>query len=153
MKTEQKTTQGLWEGFEVISTYTRKQAIDDGTLVDLTADAETKQLVQEAGIRLPIAMTATAFHATVLVGTTENESGEFIFPVGQSTAGRLWDVLMVLRYSIRAANRQGDTDRVTFKVDVDTSGDGKHTTVNLWCMVGPGDGGEAVLTVMLEGED
>jgi hypothetical protein len=142
-----------WDGFEVISTYSRKQAIEDGVLVDLTSDGETKLLVQEAGILLPIAMTATAFHATVLAGTTENENGEFIFPGGQSTKGRLWDVLMVLRYSIRAANRRGDTDRVTFKVDVDTSGDGKHTTVNLWCMVGPGDDGEAVLTVMLDGED
>jgi len=142
-----------WEGFEVISTYSRAQAIADGVLVDLTADGETKLLVEEAGILLPIAMTTTAFHATVLAGTTENESGEFIFPAGQSTKGRLWDVLMVLRYSIRAANRKGDTDRVTFKVDVDTNGDGKHTTVNLWCQCGPGDGGEPVLTVMCEGED
>jgi hypothetical protein len=142
------TPQGI-----VIFKYTRAQAIADGVLVDLTADGETKLLVQEAGILLPIAMTSTAFHATVLAGTTENASGEFIFPAGQSTKGRLWDVLMVLRYSIRAANRKGDTDRVTFKVDVDTNGDGKHTTVNLWCMVGPGDDASPVLTVMLEGED
>ena len=137
----------------MIFSYTRKQAIEDGVLVDLTADGETKLLCQEAGFKLPIAMTATAFHDTVLAGTTENADGEFIFPAGQSTKGRLWDVLMVLHYSIRAANRRGDTDRVHFKVSVDEHGDGKHKTVCLWCQIGPGDSGEPVLTLMLEGED
>ncbi|MFA6134582.1 MAG: DUF6573 family protein [Phycisphaerae bacterium] len=145
-----------WEGFEVISTYTRKQAIEDGVLVDLSsekADGETKLLVLEAGFKLPIAITATAFADSVLAGTTETPDGEFVFPSGQSCKGRLWDVLMVLRYSIRAANRKGDTDRVHFKVDVDAKGDGHHQTVNLWCQCGPGDNGEPVLTIMLEGED
>jgi len=88
-----------------------------------------------------------------LAGTTETPDGEFVFPAGQSTKGRLWDVLMVLRYTIRAANRRESTDRVHFKVNVDERGDGKTKTVALWCQVGPGDQGEPVLTVMLEGED
>lgn len=137
----------------VIFKYTRKQAIEDGVLVDLMADGETKQLCHEAGFTLPIAMTATAFHDTVLAGTTETPEGEFVFPSGQSGKGRLWDVLQLLRFAIRAANRKGDTDRAYFKVDVDEHGDGKHTTVKLWCQCGPGDDGEPVLTVMLEGED
>jgi hypothetical protein len=137
----------------IIFSYTRKQAIEDGVLVDLSADGETKQLVHEAGFKLPIAMTATAFHDTVLAGTTETPDGEFVFPSGQSTKGRLWDVLMVLRFAIRAANRQGNTDQVHFKVSVDVEGDGKHRTVALWCQCGPGDDGDPVLTVMLEGED
>lgn len=135
----------------MIFSYTRVQAIDDGVLVDLTADGETKLLVHEAGFKLPVAMTATAFHDTVLAGTTENESGEFIFPSGQSGKGRLWDVLMVLRMSI--GKLPPGEDRVTFKVAVDTNGDGKHKTVKLWALIGPGDDGEAVLTIMLEGED
>jgi hypothetical protein len=136
-----------------IASYSRKQAIEDGVLVDLTADGETKQLCLEAGFKLPVAMTATAFHDTVLAGTTETPEGEFVFPGSQSCKGRLWDVLMVLRFSIRAANAHGDTDRVNFKVSVDQHGDGKHETVKLWCQIGPGDSGEPVLTVMLEGED
>ena len=136
-----------------IASYTRKQAVEDGVLVDLWADGETKALCLEAGIKLPIATTTTAFMETVLAGTTETADGEFIFPGCQSGKGRLWDVLMVLRYAIRAANRQGDTDRVHFSVDVDVKGDGKHKTVKLWCQCGPGDKGEPVLTVMLEGED
>ena len=138
----------------VIFAYTRAQAIEDGVLVDLTSNApegaEIKQLVQEAGFLVPVAMTAAAYTEAVLAGTTEDEDGWFIFPAGQSNKGRLWDVLMVLRFSARASR---NSDRVYFAVDVDTNGDGKHKTVKLWSLVGPGDGGEPVLTIMLEGED
>jgi hypothetical protein len=145
-----KVQSGPWEGFEVVSTYSRQQAIDDGVLVDLTADGETKLLVHEAGFKLPVAMTATAFHDTVLAGTTENDEGDFIFPSGQSTKGRLWDVLTMLRFAIRSHR---DTDRVHFKVSVDVKGDGKHETVSLWALIGPGDTAAPVLTIMLESED
>ena len=65
--------------------------------------------------------------------------------------GRLWDVPMVPRFAIRAANRRGDTDRVHCEVSVF---DGrKSNTVRLWCQCGPGDDAEPVLTIMLEGED
>jgi hypothetical protein len=95
-------------------------------------------------------MTATVFHDTVLVGTTENDEGEFIFPSGQSTKSRLWDVLTMLRFAIRSHR---DTDRVHFKVSVNVKGDGKHETVSLWALIGPGDTAAPVLTIMLEGED
>jgi hypothetical protein len=137
----------------MVFSYTRAQAIEDGVLVDLTADAENKLLIREAGILLPVAMTTTAFMETVLLGTTETPDGEFVFPAGQSLKGRLWDLLMVLRYSIRAANRSGDTDRVHFKVNVKPCEGRPSKTVALWCQCGPGDSGESVLTIMLEGED
>jgi hypothetical protein len=133
-----------------IASYSRKQAIEDGVLVDLSADGETKQLCLEAGFKVPIAMTATAFHDTCLAGTTETPEGEFVFPGGQSLKGRLWDVLQVLRWAIR---RNRDTDRVHFKVLVDVHGDGNHETVKLWSHIGPGDQGEPVLTIMLPEED
>ncbi len=135
----------------MISSYTRQQAIDDGVLVDMAADGDIKAMVAEAGFRMPLVLTSAAFHDTVLAGTTETPEGEFVFPSGQSCKGRLWDVLMVLKYSIRGL--PDGEDRVNFSVDVDTHGDGRHTTVKLWCLCGPGDDGEAVLTVMLEGED
>jgi hypothetical protein len=137
----------------MIASYTRADAIADGVLVDLTADAVTKAMIREAGFKVPMAMTSTAFHETILAGTTETPDGGFVFPSGQSFKGRLWDVLMVLMYTIRGARHKGDTDRVHFKVDADTNGDGKHTTVNLWCQIGPGDNAEPVMTIMLEGED
>ena len=138
----------------MVFSYTRAQAIEDGALVDLTssapAGAEVKRLVQEAGFHVPVAMTAAAYTEAVLAGTTEDEDGWFIFPAGQSNKGRLWDVLMVLHY---AAKAKPGSDRVYFAVDVDVAGDGNHKTVKLWSLIGPGDDGEPVLTIMCEGED
>jgi hypothetical protein len=147
-----KVQSGPWEGFEVVSSYSRTQAIEDGQLIDLMAGNETRKMVAESGLRVPVAMTATAFHDTVLAGTTEPEGGdgEFSFPSGQSMKGRLWDVLQMLRFAIR---KNRETDRVYFKVAVDVKGDGKHETVSLWALIGPGDTAAPVLTIMLEGED
>ena len=136
----------------MIYSYSRAQAIEDGVLVDLMASDETLRLVREAGFRLPIAMTSAAFHETITVGT-KVEGGNTVYPASQSLAGRLWDVLMVLHFSIRAATRNGNADIVHFKVDVDPRGNGKHKTVSLYCQIGPGDEGEPVLTISLEGED
>ena len=147
-----KIQSGPWEGFEVVSSYSRQQAIEDGALIDLMAGGETRKMVAEAGFKLPVAMTATAFHDTVLAGCTEpqGDDGEFSFPSGQSMKGRLWDVLQVLRFTV---HKHRDTDRVHFKVDVDVKGDGKHETVSLWALIGPGDTAAPVLTIMLESED
>ncbi len=128
------------EDFDIIDRYTRAQAIEDGVLVDLCQD-ETASLVYEAGFRLPLAMTVTAFSKTVApVG------GEL--PPGQDAKGRLWDVLNLLRFAIR---RNPDTDRVHFTVAV-WNGE-RHEDVKLWAQIGPGDDGQPVITIMLEGED
>ena len=135
----------------VIFAYSRRQAIADGVLVDLMADETTRQLIREAGFKLPIAMTAAAFRETVLAGAVETPDGRFSFPAGQDLKGRLWDVLMVLRLAIRTVSCQGKpsssdgsdeagTDRVGFQVSV-WDGD-KPNIVKLWCQCGDG---EAVL--------
>ncbi len=136
----------------VIFAYTRAQAIADGELVDLSQTRE----VREAGIRYPLAMTRAAYHECIAAGgewvREQDGPGEVLeLPAGQSHAGRLWDVLMMLLHAIRSA--PGSTDRVTFRVLVDVNGDGKHRTVRLWSLVGPGDTAAPVITIMLEGED
>ena len=70
---------------EVIYTYTRKQAIADGVQVDVTKTA------QEAGIKFPVFLTRGVFETYVAVpeGLT-----------GQDEAGRLWDVVWMLRFGI-----------------------------------------------------
>ena len=124
----------------MVFSYSRADAIGDGVLVDLGASAETASVVREAGFRLPIAMTSAAYEA--LIGTGE-------LPSGQSVSGRLWDVLMVLRSMIRRL--PDGADRVDFSVSV---WDGTSLgDVACWCHCGPGDEGEPVLTVMLQGED
>lgn len=134
-------TSDFWADAEIVHAYTRKQAIEDGVLVDLS-QGELGQLCRQAGFKVPMAMTATAFGQCV--GGLDGEP----LPAGQDQKGRLWDVLMVMRY-IAAAHR--DSDRFNFEVRV---WNGKrHEVVHLWCLIGPGDTGEPVLTIMLQGED
>jgi uncharacterized protein YunC (DUF1805 family) len=73
---------------EVIYAYTRKQAIADGFQVEVSKTA------QEAGIRFPVFITRTAFDAYVTVPPNVN---------GQDEAGRLWDVVWMLKFAIRKA--------------------------------------------------
>ena len=86
---------------EIIYSYTRKQAIADGVQVDVSSAAK------EAGIRFPVFITRTAFDAYVTVPPNVS---------GQDEAGRLWDVVWMLRFAIRKA-AQGQ-DRLPFALYV-----------------------------------
>jgi hypothetical protein len=146
---------GAWDGFEVISTYSRAQAIADGVLVDLT-NATDRDGRKIRPFKYPVAMTEGAYNATIAAGgrwvtDPNNPDGETLqLPPSQNLTGRLWDVFSMMLHAIRAS---GPTDRVTFSVLVDRDGNGKHKRVDLWSSCGPGDNAEPVLTIMLEGED
>ena len=71
---------------ELIYAYTRKQAIEDGFQVEVTITA------QEAGIRFPVFLTRTVFDSYVTVPSGVR---------GQDEAGRLWDIVWMLRFAIR----------------------------------------------------
>ena len=73
---------------EVIFAYTRAQAIADGVQVDVSTVAT------EAGIRFPVFLTRSVFDAYVTVPPNVS---------GQDEAGRLWDVVWMLRFAIRKA--------------------------------------------------
>ena len=73
---------------EVIYSYTRKQAVADGFQV------EVSQTAKEAGIRFPVFLTRSVYDAFVTV--PEGVSG-------QDEAGRLWDIVWMLRFAIRKA--------------------------------------------------
>src|ERR1035438_5791074 len=72
----------------VLYSYTRKQAVADGVQVEVTKTA------QEAGIKFPDFLTRTVFNSFVTVpeGVT-----------GQDEAGRLWDIVWMLRFGILRA--------------------------------------------------
>ena len=131
----------LFEEADLIHSYSRKQAIEDGVLVDLMQPGLV-ELVKEAGFRFPIAMTSTAYADAI--GPIEGD-----LPSGQDRTGRLWDVLMVLKAMIRRA--EPDEDRIHFEVRVWNGK--KHEIVRLWSLCGPGDTPEPVITIMVEGED
>jgi hypothetical protein len=71
--------------------------------------------------------------------------------VGQDEAGRLWDVLYMLRCAI---GRSDGGAEVRFTVHVrNDNREGMPPLVRLKALCGPGDQGEPVVTVMLPEED
>ena len=131
--------------FDVVHTYTRKQAIADGVLVDMTQD-KFGELLRAAGFNRHTAMTATGFAKVI--------GGEEQMPEGQDALGRWWDVLMVMRAAIKERIHRDPAkrvDHVPFQVKVWNGQN--YETVSLYVNCGPGDNAEPVLTIMLEGED
>tara|TARA_R100000005_G_scaffold94413_1_gene72329 strand:+ start:15097 stop:15534 length:438 start_codon:yes stop_codon:yes gene_type:complete len=126
----------------VVSSYSRAQAIDDGVLVDVTS------MAREAGFKWPAALTRAAWYDCV--AWTEGDSRS---QVHQDEAGRLWDVLFMAFYAIRTATAPGD--RLSFSLyRVPRDGHSiEDEEVSLKLMVGPGDAGEPVVTIMLPNED
>ncbi len=127
---------------EVIYSYTRAQAIDDGVLIDAT------EMARDAGFKWPVALTAAAWSDCVAWSDADNER-----QVYQDQSGRLWDVLFMASFAVRTANNanrqlQFDLQRIPRN--------GRSTTsqrLTLKLILGPGDGGEPVITIMLPGED
>lgn len=119
---------GLFDECEVISVYTREQAVDDGMLIDVT------ELAQEAGIKLPTVVGHELYYGYI----DHNEDG-------QSTRGRLWDVLMMFSFAVKLGRIQGSCG--TYTVLFVTKG--QRENVEIWAEVGPGTYGEPVLTLCL----
>lgn len=127
---------------EVISTYTRAQAIEDGVLID------TGSMAQEAGFKWPVAVTSAAW--ADCIAWTEDDSDK---QVSQDQSGRLWDVLFMASHAIRQGSGSGD--RLLFKLyRVRRDGYSKEAILaTLKLTVGPGDQGEPVITILLPDED
>jgi hypothetical protein len=136
---------GFWDDAEVISVYTRAQAIADGVLVEIDADG----IAKEAGFVVPVAVTRAVW---TLIEPTEQERERW----GQSVEGRLWDVLMMAHYAIK--RKPGGADS-TLLYDLNFQMRGRagyrsglrRQTLKL--VSGPGDEGEHVITIMLPEED
>lgn len=127
---------------EVISTYTRAQAIEDGVLID------TGSMAQEAGFKWPVAVTSAAW--ADCIAWTEDDSDKQVY---QDQSGRLWDVLFMASHAIRQVSGSGD--RLLFKLyRVRRDGYSKEAILaTLKLIVGPGDQGEPVITILLPDED
>lgn len=127
---------------EVISTYTRAQAIEDGVLIDAGS------MAQEAGFKWPVAVTSAAWADCVT--WTEDDNRQQVY---QDESGRLWDVLFMASHAIRT--RSGSGDRLLFQL-YRIPRDGRSTKAELTTLkliVGPGDQGEPVITILLPHED
>ncbi|HSW59622.1 MAG TPA: DUF6573 family protein [bacterium] len=112
------------ENLEIISAYTRAQAISDGVLIDISE--HTKRM-----FNVPVAITKTAFFKVGgAVGMAE----------GEEKAIKIL-ILMMLFYFIRNRGQTGDL--VNFEV--------RH--IKLKALSHPGDNGEHVITIMFPEED
>lgn len=121
---------------DVIFSYSRAQAIEDGVLVDVSEAA------RDIGIKYPVAMTHGVWSACVDIPDSVDERV------------RQYRINMVLMKTLEAARRtQGD--RMEFVVNAQalhTKGQ-EFVKHNLWALCGPGDTLDPVITIMLEGED
>ena len=114
----------------VIYSYTRAQAIEDGVLVDLTRLSVIRTFWTD-----PLACTDTVW-AAIHEGVT----------AGGDLDGILHDICWMARCALSRA-RNKETDRISFSV---TIGDRAHN-MKLHC--GPGDDARPVLTLMRATED
>ena len=126
----------------VVFAYSRRQAIEDGVLVDVTDTA------REAGFRIPVALSRNVWDR--LVALPEGYRGF------QDEAGRLWDVLWMARhYALDAAG----SDRVTMCVLVrdirrdlrdSNAAPRRHFPI---VAIGAGDEGATAITIMFPEDD
>lgn len=136
MNEQAKESGGLWDDAEIISVYTRAQALEDGVLVDIS------ELAREAGFKFPVAVTQGVWG--VLNPSKELEAE------GQSWKGRAWDMLTILRLAIRGSSR---TDEVCFAPLFIMEPGQKATPCSMRGKCGPDDQGEPVITLMLPNDD
>jgi len=113
---------------EVIFSYTRAQAIEDRTLVDVT------QVAQEAGFRFPTAITAALWSDIETIPASHSY---------QEIHGRLWDVLFMAAGNAR---RNKETSRFAYELILHREGV-ENDTISLICDIGSGDDAEPVVTI------
>lgn len=120
----------------VIFSYSRKQALEDGVLVDLNHIIP----VNESGYKYPVACTVAVWS---IIDTAVKNPKHF-----NDYDGVVWDILHMSRsYQIK----KWETGCL-FQVIIN-KGAGSDDVYTLKIECGPGDAGEPVLTIMLPEED
>jgi hypothetical protein len=123
---------------EIIYAYTRAQAVADGAQVEVT------KVAQEAGIRYPVFLTRAVYDAYVTVPPDVT---------AQDEAGRLWDIVWMLRFGIiRSAP---GVARIPVALYVRNADNRPSRLVKLIAQCGPLDidDPQPAITVMLPEED
>ena len=131
---------------EVISSYSRSQAIEDGVLVDVS------EMAKQAGIKYPVVLTAGVYADYVRVPKALKGL--------QDESGRLWELLWMYAWAVRSGWIKGTqgTFEVTFLM-----WEGKHAgnerlapyqkALTLKAVCGPNDDGSPCISIMKVDED
>jgi hypothetical protein len=136
------TAIAFFEESDIISTYSRAQAVEDGVLVDVSAT------MRETGITTKTALTRTVYEDCVAWTHADTKRQTY-----QDESGRLWDVLFMARRVVRSLSRVGDS--VLFQVlRVPRGGRGmRPRLVTLKVVLGRDETDEWTLTIMQPDED
>jgi hypothetical protein len=124
---------------DIISIYTRQQAIEDGVLIDITAGFPNE--IRDCGFKFHIAMTQAAFAEAVELTPKAEACGCDLY-------GRMFDVLNMLRVYAR----RNSESCILFEGRV-VQNSRRPSIVWLKAMCHPGDNGEPVITISLPHED
>ncbi|WP_411330726.1 DUF6573 family protein [Desulfovibrio desulfuricans] len=121
--------------WKLICCYTRKRAIDDGIMVDVS------DFVSDFGFIVPVAITNNLF--TRYIQPTNKLSD-----AGQSSESRMIDLLVVMMIKLF---QRPNTEQLSFNVSFDMEYEEKIESklVQILAVIGQGDAGEPVLTIML----
>ena len=119
---------------ETIFAYSRREALADGVLVDISP------LAAEAAFRFPVAVTSAVWTACIAVP----EACPW-----QDETGRTWDILMMLHHAIKTGP---SSNLIRFTVLVQND-EGPPQPVVLKATCGPGDDPSPVITIMFPCED
>lgn len=128
---------GPYEGYEVISVYTRAQALHDGVLIDVS------EMAKEAGFKYPVAVTSAVWDTYIVPAEKARK-------LGQSENGRLWDTLWMLRCAIKGCKESLSTIRFRLYFIMKEK---QRRLITLKAVCGLGDDAEPVLTIMMPEED
>jgi len=126
---------------EAIYTYSRRQAIEDGVLVDgMVGDLAE---ISRQHFKYPIAMTDSVF--ALMQGAVEHPD------MGCDYKGVWHDILWMAK---KGVTKKLSESCVLFEVAIGSDKTKKQPVVHtLKCHVGPGDKAEPVITIMLKNED
>jgi len=125
----------LFTDTNIISTYTRAQALEDGVLVDLNQWIP----IHESGYKYPVACTSAVFAIVEKAVENKNPANDY--------KGVIWDILWMSR---KYQKKQWETG-AEFQVTIIGAGPRKIHTMKIEC--GPGDDCFPVMTIMLPDED
>ena len=118
---------------EVISSYSRKEAIEDGMLVELIPE-----MVKEAGIRHPMAITTAGWQ---LIDDAVKKGGKDL-------EGVIWDMLTMFRLNAKKSTG----NEFIFEILIWEKHVGKDRLMKFKAICGPGDTLEPVITIMIPNE-
>ncbi len=126
----------------VISSYTRKQALADGALVDVS------DMAWDAGFKLRVALTRAAWDDCI-AWTDEDSACQ----TDQDQNGRLWNVLIMAWVKVRTSPKAGAVVHYGLKRVPRDGAALEATLTELKVVLSNGDDGEPVLTIHLPNEE